>query len=45
VAPALAVLKPFTGLAPGRVLKIATKRSAGQALASCASSFSLVKNS
>jgi hypothetical protein len=46
VAPALAVLNlnVVTGT-PARLFQIATKRSAGQVLASCASSFELVKNS
>jgi len=45
LAPALAVLKPFTGFTPGRLFQIATKRSAGHVPASCVSSFGLVKSS
>ena len=40
---ALAVLKLFTGVTPGRLFQIATRRSAGQAAASSASSFWLAK--
>src|SRR5580700_3287112 len=45
LAPALAVLNPLTGFTPGRLFQIATKRSAGHAPASLASSFWLAKDS
>jgi hypothetical protein len=44
-AAAWELLKLFTGATPGRLLKVATKRSAGQASASSASSFSLANES
>ena len=44
-AAAWELLKLFTGATPGRLLKVATKRSAGQASAGSASSFSLANES
>src|ERR1019366_5638557 len=45
LAAALLLLKLSTGVPPVRLLKIATSRSAGHALASSASSFWLAKGS
>ena len=42
---ALALLNPFTGVTPGRLFQMATRRSAGQLAASSASSFWLAKES
>src|ERR1035441_3917050 len=42
---ALALLNPFTGVTPGRLFQMATRRSAGQLAACFASSFWLLKES
>jgi len=45
LAAAWALLKLFTGATPGRLLKVATRRSAGQLAISSARSFSLANES